>query len=495
MTGTLSELVESFSGLSVAVVGDAMLDRYVEGETARLSAEAPVPVVSLVARRELPGGAANTAANLRALGARVSVVSLLGDDEDGAALVRALAERGVVTEGLVSEPGRRTLVKSRVVASGQMVLRLDEGSTRRARPDVEDALVARLGEAFAASDALVVSDYGYGVLTDRLIAALAGLQAESPRVLVVDSKNLAAYRAAGVTAVKPNYAQALALLGSLAGDDDAARRTETIAASGERILDVTGAEVVAVTLDSEGALVLERGRPAYRTYARPNPDSRAMGAGDTFAAALALALAAGAHTPAAAEIASAAAAIVVAKQGTAACAADELLESVLGESKYVTERARLESVLRLHREQGRRIVFTNGCFDILHRGHITYLSRAKALGDVLVVGLNSDASVGRLKGPGRPINTLEDRAQVLAALSAVDHIVPFDEDTPVELVKAVRPDVFAKGGDYTRAMLPEAPVVEAHGGTVHLLQYVEDRSTTGIIERIRKAEAVSADGS
>ena len=492
MPGTLSELVESFAGLTVAVVGDAMLDRYVEGETARLSAEAPVPVVSVDARRDLPGGAANTAANLRALGARVSLVSLLGGDEEAAALRRALSERGVATDRLVSEPGRRTLVKSRVVASGHMILRLDEGTTQAARREFEDELAAHLAEVFTASDALVVSDYGYGVLTERLIGALAELQGASPRVLVVDSKNLAAYRAAGVTAVKPNYAQALALLGASGRDDDTARRTETIVASGERILDVTGADVAAVTLDSEGALVLERGRPAYRTYARPNPDSRAMGAGDTFAAALALALAAGAHTPAAAEVASAAAAIVVGKHGTAVCAADELLESVSGESKYVTELPRLESVLRLHREQGRRIVFTNGCFDILHRGHITYLSRAKALGDVLVVGLNSDASVARLKGPGRPINTLEDRAQVLAALSAVDHIVPFDEDTPVELVKAVRPDVFAKGGDYTRAMLPEAPVVEALGGSVHLLQYVEDRSTTGIIERIRKAEAVSA---
>ncbi|MDQ3859822.1 MAG: D-glycero-beta-D-manno-heptose 1-phosphate adenylyltransferase, partial [Actinomycetota bacterium] len=196
-----------------------------------------------------------------------------------------------------------------------------------------------------------------------------------------------------------------------------------------------------------------------------------------------------AHTPAAAELASAAAGIVVGKPRTAVCAAAELRELLEGGTKVVEEPGRLAAVLAAHRDRGRRIVFTNGCFDILHRGHITYLSRAKTLGDVLVVGLNSDASVARLKGPGRPVNMLDDRAHVLAALSCVDLVVPFSEDTPVELVRAVRPDVFVKGGDYTREMLPEAPVVEALGGAVHLLPYVEDRSTTGIIERIREAES------
>ncbi|MDQ3867874.1 MAG: D-glycero-beta-D-manno-heptose 1-phosphate adenylyltransferase, partial [Actinomycetota bacterium] len=181
--------------------------------------------------------------------------------------------------------------------------------------------------------------------------------------------------------------------------------------------------------------------------------------------------------------------IVVRKPRTAVCTAAELRELLEGETKVVAEPSRLAGVLAAHRDRGRRIVFTNGCFDILHRGHITYLSRAKTLGDVLVVGLNSDASVARLKGPGRPVNTLDDRAHVLAALSCVDLVVPFAEDTPVELVRAVRPDVFVKGGDYTREMLPEAPVVEALGGAVHLLPYVEDRSTTGIIDRIREAES------
>jgi D-beta-D-heptose 7-phosphate kinase/D-beta-D-heptose 1-phosphate adenosyltransferase len=487
--GNLTVFVDAFARLRALVLGDAMLDVYLEGESTRLSAEAPVPIVAVSARRDLPGGAANTAANVRALGADVALLSVVGDDRE-AGLVRGSLERhGVPADGLLTEPGRVTHAKNRVLSAAQLLVRFDQGSTGAVTAESEEALVSRLAGAWAGCDAVVVSDYGYGVLTPRVVATLSELQAEAPRVVVVDAKDLRAYRETGVTAVKPNYRQALVLLGEPVTD---ARRPDLIAAEAERMLDLTGAQIAAVTLDAEGALVLERGRPAYRTYARRSPDSRAMGAGDTFAAALALALAAGAHTPAAAELASAAAGIVVAKHGTAVCSADELRDAVTGERKYLSDRERLQAALATHRDRGRRIVFTNGCFDILHRGHITYLSRAKTLGDVLVVGLNSDESVARLKGPGRPVNMLEDRAHVLAALSAVDHIVAFDEDTPVSLIEDVRPDVFVKGGDYTREMLPEASVVEAFGGTVHLLPYVEDRSTSGIIERIREVDASSA---
>ncbi len=487
--GSLTGVIDAFARLRVVVLGDAMLDSYLEGESSRLSAEAPVPIVAVSARRDVPGGAANTAANVRALGADATLLGVIGDDAEADVLRGVLAKRGVTTDGVLSEPGRRTQAKNRVRAGSHMLVRFDQGSTGAAAAAVEAELVDRLAAAWSSAEAVVVSDYGYGTVGPRVVERLHELQATAPRVVVVDSKDLAAYRDVGVTAVKPNYGQALELLDAA---DGRAPRTDLIAAEGERILELTGAQIAAVTLDSEGALVLERGRPAYRTYARRNPDSRAMGAGDTFVSTLALALAAGAHTPAAAELASAAAGIVVAESGTTVCSADDLREHVVGEGKVVADRARLRTALAAHRERGRRIVFTNGCFDILHRGHITYLSRAKTLGDVLVVGLNTDESVVRLKGPGRPINTLEDRAQVLAALSCVDHIVAFDEDTPVELVRDVRPDVFVKGGDYTREMLPEAPVVEALGGTVHLLPYVDDRSTTAIIDRIREADSSAA---
>lgn len=480
---TVTDLLDGFRHLSALVVGEAMLDSYLHGTSSRLCSEAPVPVVAVGARVDAPGGAANTAVNVAALGAQATLLSVVGGDAEGDALVRLLAGHGVATGEIVRDGARRTLAKQRLLAGGHMLVRFDHGSTHRLDPGRERAVAGRLAALFAAHDAVVVSDYGYGVLGPRMIATLAGLQARAPRVLVVDSRRLAAYRGAAVTAVKPNYAEALALLGARGRGDR--HRTTLIARHGARLLDLSGAQIAAVTLDTEGALVFERGREPYRTYAQPAEHSRAAGAGDTFGAALALALAAGAHVPAAAEIASAAAAIVVRKEGTAACAADELRGYLAGGKKVLADAAALEASVAAHRRAGRRIVLTTGCFDILHRGHTTYLNAAKALADVLLVAVNSDASVARLKGADRPINTLEDRAEVLASLSCVDHIVPFDDDTPAAVVRAVRPDVFVKGGDYTRDMLPEVRLVEALGGVVRILPYVEDRSTTGLIRRIR----------
>lgn len=479
----LARLLDAFAGLEVLVIGDTMLDCYLHGTAERLCPEAPVPVVALSRREDMPGGAANTAANVVALGARVVYLSVIGDDPEGAIAGRVLEEHGVTVEGLFVQAGRRTLAKHRVVAGAQILLRLDQGSTDPIGDEVERRLIQRLEAIAPRCDAIVVSDYGYGVLTPRVIEAIARLHRRSPSLLIVDAKDLTAYRDADATVVKPNYSQAARLLGlSEAAPRD---RVEQISAHGQRLLELTGARIAAVTLDVDGAIVFEAGRPPHRTYARPAHNSRAAGAGDTFVSAFALALAAGAYIPAAAELASAAAAVIVSTEGTTRCSALELHEQLAAADKYVTDVGRLAARLELYRRQGRRIVFTNGCFDILHRGHITYLNRAKALGDVLVIGLNSDESVRRLKGPSRPINCLQDRAEVLTALSCVDHIVPFDEDTPVELIRTVRPDVFVKGGDYTREMLPEAPVVETLGGEVCILPYVEDRSTTGIIERIR----------
>jgi D-beta-D-heptose 7-phosphate kinase/D-beta-D-heptose 1-phosphate adenosyltransferase len=482
----IGPLVEAFSRLAVLVVGDAMLDAYFQGTSDRLCPEAPVPVVTVASRTDAPGGAANTAVNVAALGARVTLLSVVGDDAEAGRLACALEARSVSTAAMIRDRSRCTLAKHRLLAGSQMLVRFDHGSTGRLDAVREREVAERLAALFGEHDAVVVSDYAYGVLGPRVIAALAAGQARAPRVIVTDSKQLAAYRGVGVTAVKPNYREALTLLGT-SGGRWTGERTELITRHGLRLLEVTGAQIAAVTLDTEGALFFERGRAPYRTYARPADASRAAGAGDTFAAALALALAAGADVSGAAEVASAAAAIVVAKAGTATCSAAELRGYLAGGGKYVADAATLEACMALHRRAGRRIVLTSGCFDILHRGHIAYLNAAKALGDVLVVALNSDASVARLKGPDRPINALEDRAEVLAALSSVDHIVPFDDDTPIAIVRAVRPDVFVKGGDYTRAMLAEAPVVEGLGGEVTLLPYVQERSTTSLIQRIRAA--------
>lgn len=494
MNANLSRIVGAFAGLNVLVVGESMLDVYLQGTTNRLCPEAPVPTVELSSRLDQPGGAANSAHNARRLGADVSFLSVVGDDVEGETLLRAISLSNIDNSDILIQSRRRTLTKQRVLAGSQLLVRFDQGDTDPIAPGVEEQLIDRLGRLWGRCEAVIVSDYGYGVLTPRVIARLTELQADEPRVLVVDSKRLALYRDAKPTAIKPNYGEALRLLG-MSGPASPADRAEWMTSWGPRILEISGARTASVTLDAEGALVFERDRPPYRTFAGAERPARAAGAGDTFAAVLALALAAGAETPAAADLASAAAAVVVGKDGTASCGSAELCERVSPAGKLLAGKEELADCVASHRRRGRRIVFSNGCFDILHRGHVSYLSQAKALGDVLIVGVNSDAGIRRLKGPARPINALEDRLQVLSALSCVDHVVPFDEDTPHELIRVVRPDVFVKGGDYTRTTIPEATLVEELGGVVEILPFLVDRSTTDIIARVRRAYPATGDES
>jgi D-beta-D-heptose 7-phosphate kinase/D-beta-D-heptose 1-phosphate adenosyltransferase len=482
----LLNTIDAFASQKILVLGEAMLDSYLQGTSERLCQEAPVPVIDIRESVYVPGGAANTAVNLRSLGAQVVFLSVIGKDDAGAKLLKALQERQVSGEYILSTPKRETLAKQRVLAGSQIVVRFDQGSTSPMPAEIETEFIERLNTLFPACDALLISDYNYGIVTPRVITALQKLQKKTPRLIVVDSKRLRAFRKLKVTAIKPNYQEALHLLG-LEKIKDEAERIEQIARKGREALDLTGAQIAAITLDQDGALVFHRDdeRP-YRTYAKPEPNSRAAGAGDTFISALALSLAAGASVEQAAEMASAAASIVVSKSGTAACSAEELKDYFFTSEKFVGDVFQLALQVAYYRRKGRRIVFTNGCFDILHRGHIAYLNRAKALGDILIVGLNSDKSIRSLKGPDRPINALEDRAQVLAALSCVDHIVSFDSKTPHELIRMVKPDVFVKGGDYTLATLPEAALVEELGGRVEILPYLEDYSTTGVIEKIHQ---------
>lgn len=477
------ELIRGFAGLDVLVIGEAMLDAYLKGSANRLCREAPVPVVALDEEEDRPGGAANTALNVASLGAHTNYLGVVGDDDEGRRLGRALESGGLSPEGLLASPGRRTLSKSRIEANGQMIGRLDRGDTEPLGGDTETALIERLVESHQSCDVLVVSDYGYGTITDRTIEALTRLQRRSPRPLIVDAKFPERYRNAGATAVKPNYGEVTRLLGLTPRRKD---RTSQVEVHEQALLEKTGARIVAATLDEEGALVFERDAHPYRTYAHPMPHSYATGAGDTFTAAFSLALGAGADAPEAAECASAAARVVVSKVGTTVCTRDDLLGSFAVADKVLTERDELAERVAHLRRSGRRIVFTNGCFDILHRGHVTYLSRAKAFGDVLVVGVNADDQVRAQKGPGRPINVLEDRMDVLSALSCVDHIVAFEEPTPEELLSLIEPDVFVKGGDYTEQQLPEAPLVRRLGGRIELLPYLDGRSTSGIIERARR---------
>ncbi|KAF3885355.1 MULTISPECIES: D-glycero-beta-D-manno-heptose 1-phosphate adenylyltransferase [Nostocales] len=507
MKPDLLKLLDTTPNLHVIVIGEAMLDGYLEGFSDRLCPEAPVPVVTVKNRVYVPGGAANTAVNITSFGGQVTFLSVIGDDSEGLQLKRSLLEQGVSTTDLIVHPGRQTLAKQRAIAASQILLRIDTGTTNAIDGDTEQALIAKLQLVFPQCHAVIISDYGYGILTAKVIDAIAQLQQQHPRILVVDSKNLTVYRHLKVTAVKPNYEQTTQLLKIppyIPIQNQEISRAEQITPYGEKLLDITGAKIVAVTLDTEGAIVFQGDSPPHRTYTQPTNQSRTAGAGDTYISALTLALASGAATPLAADFAASAAAIVVRKEGTTTCSIEELrlflssssptpphspspalpLSSSPTLQKNITDTNQLITVIADYRKAGYKIVFTNGCFDILHAGHVSYLNRAKALGDILIIGVNSDNSIRRIKGETRPINSLEDRIQVLGGLACVDYLIAFNEDTPINLIRLVQPDIYVKGGDYTIETLPEAPVIQQFGGVVKLLPFLENRSTTEIIKKI-----------
>ena len=488
---TPSSLLSRFRSVRTLVIGESMVDSYLHGRPRELCREAPVPIVDIDERRDVPGGAANTAANLAALGASVSFLSVVGDDREGRFVRERLAELGIDVDGVVEEPGRETLMKQRVMASDQMVVRCDVGSTDAASDVSEERLVAVLDATWPRIDCVVVSDYAYGVLTPRVRAALADLRRRRPGVtVVVDAKRPTMYRSLRPTVVKPNYAEACALLRIA---PVASGRVEQIAERGHEVLHATGSTFAAITLDRDGALLFDRERGVVRAHATPSGNVRSAGAGDTFVAAIAMAFAAGGGPATSLELAQAAATAVVSRDGTACCSLDDLALHLAAGEKILTDLDALTAWIARRRSHGHRIVFTNGCFDILHRGHTSYLDRARALGDALIVALNDDASVRRLKGATRPVNRVEDRAQVLAGLASVDLVVPFADDTPERLIERVRPDVFVKGGDYTEAELPEAALVRRLGGEITLVPIIRDLSTTRIIARLRDRPDASSD--
>lgn len=486
MNNHMNTIINTFKDQNILIIGDAMLDIYLKGTSGRICREAPVPIVDVQSQVEVAGGAANTAVNVANLGGNAYFLSVVGNDWESKVLLQTLKQQQVHTDTIISERQRKTLTKQRVMADNHMLVRFDYGSTQSITETTEQKIIDKLLLRYSQMDAVIISDYGYGILTDKIIFTLQRLQQSEPKILIIDSKYLDKYKMLSPTAVKPNYQEAVALLGITQIPPVVGKRLQQIELYREYLLEKTGADIAAVTVDVEGSLIFAYGKPAYRTYTKPVEHSKSAGAGDTYTATLALALASTATTQTAAELAAAAATIVVQKEGTATCNREELQLFFSEQDKQISSNPQLELLLKQYRNEGKRIVFTNGCFDILHSGHVNYLNRAKHFGDILIIGLNSDESIKRLKGPERPINTLSDRLQVLSGLSSVDHIVPFTENTPINLIKKIRPDVYVKGGDYTRETLPEVPVVEGYGGHVELVPFVKDRSTTEIIRRIRK---------
>lgn len=464
----------------VVVLGDYLLDGWWRGRTERMCREAPAPVVDLEHEGYAPGGAANTAMNLAALGATVRAVGVIGDDDAGRSLRRLLEEAGIDTEGLRSESSVHTTTKIRVVGAGQVLVRIDDTYRGEYSSDALSGLTEAALIATQGADAEVVCDYGSGLLTSALINALAS-RAKRPALTVVDAHEPQRWAALRPHLVTPNAGEASRMLPPVP-DGVAPDRSARFASFSSELLHATRAQAVIVTLDRDGSVVLRRDAPPHRTWARPAAEKQASGAGDTYVAALTLARCIGLPLSLSADFAQAAADVVVQRSGTSVCSSADLAAS-LGQSG-VLELDELERRVRADRESGRRIVLTNGCFDVLHRGHTSSLKQARALGDVLVVAVNGDSSVRRLKGPGRPVNPAADRAGLLCALDCVDYVTVFDTDTPIPLIERLRPDIYAKGGDYTPEMLEESDVVTGYGGQVRILNYVQHQSTTAVVDRI-----------
>ncbi len=489
-------LVQHFRRLRVLVIGDAMLDTYLEGTAARLCSEGPVPVVSKTAEYRIPGGAANTAANLRALGAEVYFLGVTGADLAGSLLRTALRQQSISDSWLIEDASAQTLHKLRILADGQYVVRFDEGSSTYAA-ESQQRLVQALKKVYPLCDFVVISDYRYGVLSESLLARLHDLHTAQPKVLLIDSKALQRFSLLEATVVTPNLLEAHALTGVA---QEEKLNLVTIEQIAQNMLASLKTQHVAITLGADGVFLRDRHALALHIPAHPVTHVNDVGAGDSFASAMALALAAGGSLEEAAHIGIDAASIAITQQRTAVVQYQELLQRVSlreyssqvpvvssysrKDSTAQSELVQLVTFLDAEREVGHRIVFTNGVFDILHAGHVQFLRQAKALGDVLVVGVNSDRSTQRLKGTGRPINNERDRMALVAALDAVDAVVLFDEDTPTELIRMLRPTLHVKGGDYADEALPEAEAVAEGGGQVVILPLVGTMSTSSVIDRI-----------
>lgn len=481
---SIPDVLDQITNARVLCVGDVMLDRFIQGEVSRISPEAPIPVLNVRNETAMVGGAGNVVRNLAALGASATLVAAVGDDAAGGQIAALLDGEKGVTSNLVKSPDRQTTIKTRFSAAGQQLLRADREVTGDLAVALQEQVKAMATAAMSGVNAVVLSDYGKGVLSDMVIQTLIAAARAAGCPVIVDPKG-ADYRCyRDATILTPNQYE-LAQASGRPTNSDAA-----VADAARVILDSCGVELVLATRSQHGmSLISETETSHFPAQAKEVFD--VSGAGDTVVAALSAALAVGAPMEFAVRFANIAAGVVVKKAGTAVSSRGEILSALheeaflTGETKVVPEYGAGERVAAW-REQGLKVGFTNGCFDLLHPGHLSGLNQARAACDKLVVGLNSDTSVARLKGAGRPIQTESSRAAVLAALACVDLVVVFSDDTPLRLINLLKPDILVKGADYTESEVVGAKEVQSWGGRVVLADLVEGFSTTATVKKISK---------
>jgi D-beta-D-heptose 7-phosphate kinase / D-beta-D-heptose 1-phosphate adenosyltransferase len=478
------ETIFAFSGTRIAVLGDLMLDRYVLGETTRISPEAPIPVFRIAHERSMPGGAANVACNVAALGGEVRLVGLVGNDAAAATLKGALSGVAGLEATLVCDPLRPTTLKTRYVAQGQQLLRVDSESTVPASGPPAHALMEAVEGALAAAQTLVLSDYAKGVLGPLVLPRVMEFARARGCLVIVDPKQVDMRCYAGADIITPNVTEAAKMTG-LGCEDDAG-----VVEAARRIGAAVGCRHVVITRGAKGMSVvgMANGDEPFHVPAVLREIHDVSGAGDTALAALALALTSGAPIEIATRLANIAAGIAVSKPGTATVPLEDLVTGVQRtssrrEHEKIVSRAEAARTATRWREEGRKIVFTNGCFDLLHPGHVRLIHSARAEGDRLIVALNSDDSVRRLKGAGRPIQSEVARATVIAAMEGVDAVLVFEEDTPLHVIEELKPDVIVKGADYTEDEVVGGSFVRSNGGRVVLAPLEAGHSTTSAIAR------------
>ncbi|MGK2906892.1 MAG: D-glycero-beta-D-manno-heptose-7-phosphate kinase [Desulfuromonadales bacterium] len=465
----------------ILVIGDLMLDEYIWGAVDRISPEAPVQIVE-VKRRELRlGGAGNVINNLLTLNGQVNVASVVGDDDDGRILLRRLMDFGMAVQGVFVQLNKVTSRKSRVFASNQQIVRIDHETREDISPENEERLIAYVKSMVADLDVIYLSDYQKGVLTDRLSRAVIALGREADVAVMVDPKGNDFQKYHGATLLTPNRKEAQSASGITITDE------ASLLKAGRKLLHDLALEALVITRSEEGMTVFSAdGETHLPTVAREVYD--VSGAGDTVFSLFGLGVAQQLPFASAARFANLGAGIVVGKVGTSTVSPQEMMVAVglryPATDQKITSLPLLENILAGERHRGKKIVFTNGCFDLLHVGHVRYLQEARQLGDLLILGLNSDDSIRRLKGPNRPLIGEEERAHILAALNCIDYVVVFDEDTPLELIKVLRPQVLVKGGDYTPDEVVGKDLVESWGGRVELVQLVAGKSTSRTIDKI-----------
>jgi D-beta-D-heptose 7-phosphate kinase/D-beta-D-heptose 1-phosphate adenosyltransferase len=481
----LAALVPKLKGARVACVGDLMLDRFVYGTAERISPEAPIPVVRIDREESMLGGAGNVVRNIVGLGGSVEFVSVVGQDQAGREVMGLVGALDGVEPHLLVERDRATTIKTRYIAGHQQMLRADRETSEPVGDAIAEDAARLVCQAMKDCSVVVISDYAKGLLIPREIATIVAAARAGKRTVIVDPKGRDYSRYRGATILTPNARE----LGEAAGMPVGGDRAVELAA--KKILKVTDAQAIVVTRGADGMSVVPAKGKALHLPALAREVFDVSGAGDTVVAALATALAAGLPLEKAARLASVAAGIVVAKVGTAVAYTADLLRALRhddmanGENKFVTLEQAIDEVGRWRR-LGHKVGFTNGCFDLLHPGHVSLIGQARAACDRLVVGLNSDASVRRLKGPTRPVQGETARATVLASLGQVDLVVIFAEDTPIEAIRALRPDVLVKGADYTKDKVVGAADVESWGGRVVLAKLVDGQSTTATIRKLAR---------